>query len=257
MNTLEIDLLHLLFGFALILIPLYIFWHYKTKMITTILLSLARMTIQLFCVGFYLNYLFEKDSFLINIAWVVLMILVATQTAIKRTGLSWRVVALPIGIAFASALTLVACYFLGIVIQLDSIFSARYFIPICGILLGNMLSANVIALNHYCENIKREQTYYYYLLGNGATEKEALSPFIRSALIHAFNPIIANVAVMGLVSLPGTLIGQIIGGSSPNTSIRYQIMIILITFTASTLSVVLSIHFSSRKLFDTYGRIQF
>ena len=97
--------------------------------------------------------------------------------------------------------------------------------------MGNMLSSNVIALNTYYSGLKREQQLYRYLLGNGATRQEAQAPFIRQAIIKSFSPLIANIAVMGLVALPGTMIGQILGGSSPNVAIKYQMMIMVITFT--------------------------
>jgi putative ABC transport system permease protein len=63
-------------------------------------------------------------------------------------------------------------------------------------------------------------------------------------------------AVMGLVALPGTMIGQILGGSSPNVAIKYQIMIVVITMSASMLSLIISIRLSARKAFDGYGRIR-
>ena len=63
-------------------------------------------------------------------------------------------------------------------------------------------------------------------------------------------------AVMGLVALPGTMIGQILGGSSPDVAIKYQMMIIVITFTASMISIMITINLSSRKIFDEYGRIR-
>ena len=96
---------------------------------------------------------------------------------------------------------------------------------------------------------------YCYLLGNGATRQEAQAPFIREAIIKSFSPLIANIAVMGLVALPGTMIGQILGGSSPNVAIKYQMMIMVITFTASMLSLMITISLASRKSFDEYGRI--
>ena len=128
-------------------------------------------------------------------------------------------------------------------------------IPIFGILMGNMLSSNVIALNTFYTDLMREQQLYYYLLGNGATRQEAIAPFIRKAIIKAFSPAIANMAVMGLVALPGTMIGQILGGSSPNVAIKYQMMIIVITVTASILSLMITLWLASSKSFDAYGRI--
>ena len=140
-------------------------------------------------------------------------------------------------------------------LQLDNIFSAQYFIPIFGILMGNMLSSNVIALNTYYSGLKREQQLYRYLLGNGATRQEAQAPFIRQAIIKSFSPLIANIAVMGLVAFPGTMIGQILGGSSPNVAIKYQMMIMVITFAASMLSLMITISLASRRSFDAYGKL--
>jgi len=42
-------------------------------------------------------------------------------------------------------------------------------------------------------------------------------------------------------------------GQFPETAIKYQIAIVLAIFTALTISVTLSIFFTSRKAFDAYG----
>lgn len=184
------------------------------------------------------------------------MILVASQTALARTQLKRKILLLPISVGFLCSVICVGMYFIGIVLRLENVFSAQYFIPIFGILMGNMLSSNVIALNTYYSGLKREQQLYRYLLGNGATRTEAQAPFIRQAIIKAFSPLIANISVMGLVAFPGTMIGQILGGSSPNVAIKYQMMIMVITFTASMLSLMITISLASRKSFDAYGKLR-
>ena len=141
-------------------------------------------------------------------------------------------------------------------LKLDNVFSAQYFIPIMGILLGNMLTVNVIAVGTFYSTLQREQNLYYFLLGNGASRSEALKPFVRQAIVKSFSPTIANMAVMGLVSLPGTMIGQILGGSSPHVAIKYQIMIVVITMSASMLSLMIAIQLSSKRAFDGYGRMK-
>lgn len=192
----------------------------------------------------------------INFLWVIVMILVASQTALARTQLKRRILLIPISVGFLCSVVCVGMYFIGIVLRLENVFSAQYFIPIFGILMGNMLSSNVIALNTYYSGLKREQQLYRYLLGNGATRTEAQAPFIRQAIIKAFSPLIANISVMGLVAFPGTMIGQILGGSSPNVAIKYQMMIMVITFTASMLSLMITISLASRKSFDAYGKLR-
>ncbi|MFA6834327.1 MAG: ABC transporter permease, partial [Bacteroidaceae bacterium] len=113
-----------------------------------------------------------------------------------------------------------------------------------------------IALNTFYSGLQREQQLYSYLLGNGATRSEAQAPFISEAMVKAFSPLIANMSVLGLVALPGTMIGQILGGSSPDVAIKYQMMITVICFSASMLSLIITIRLASRKSFDAYGRLQ-
>ncbi len=255
MGTIDISYSSLLIGLLLLCIPVFYLWKFKTGMVRATLVGTARMIVQLFLIGMYLKYLFLWDSPWINFLWVVIMIFVASQTAVSRTHLKRSILLIPISVGLLFSVTLVGLYFLGVVLQLDNVFSAQYFIPIFGILMGNMLSSNVIALNTYYSGLQREQQLYYYLLGNGATRAEAQAPFIREAIIKSFSPLIANISVMGLVALPGTMIGQILGGSSPHVAIKYQMMIMVITFTASMLSLMITISLASRRSFDSYGRL--
>ena len=227
MGMIDISYYNLFIGLLLLAIPFFYLWKFKTGLLKPAVIGTLRMIIQLFFIG----------------------------TALVRTQLKRSVLLIPITVGFLCSVVLVGIYFIGIVLQLDNIFSAQYFIPIFGILMGNMLSSNVIALNTYYSGLKREQQLYRYLLGNGATRQEAQAPFIRQAIIKSFSPLIANIAVMGLVALPGTMIGQILGGSSPNIAIKYQMMIMVITFTASMLSLMITISLASRRSFDAYGKL--
>ena len=58
---------------------------------------------------------------------------------------------------------------------------------------------------------------YRYFTAKGANRQEALLPVICKALKSAFNPLIANKAVIGLIALPVTKTRQITGESSPKT----------------------------------------
>jgi putative ABC transport system permease protein len=58
---------------------------------------------------------------------------------------------------------------------------------------------------------------------------------------------------MGLVTLPGMMTGQILGGSAPTTAIKYQILIMIAIFAAVSISVYLAMKLLIFKLFDHYG----
>ena len=254
--TIDISYISLAIGMLLLLLPLYFFHRFKTGLVKATIIGALRMVVQLFLIGMYLKYLFLWNNPWINFLWVFIMVYVATETALSRTRLRRDILMIPLVVGFLASAILVGLYFLGVVLQLDNIFGAQYMIPIFGILMGNMLSSNVVALNTFYTNLTREQQLYYYLLGNGATRHEATAPFVREAIIKAFSPAIANMAVMGLVALPGTMIGQILGGSSPNVAIKYQMMIIVITVAASILSLMITLRLSFRKTFDPYGCIR-
>ncbi len=253
MGTIDISITSLVLGMLLMTIPIYFLWKYFTGIVKSTMTAVVRMVVQMFLVGLYLKYLFLWDNPYINMAWVLIMVYVATETSLTRTQLKRKIMMLPLLVGFISAATLVGFYFLGIVLKLDNIFCAQYFIPILGILMGNMLGVNVIGLNTFYYNLQREKSYYYFLLGNGATVDEATMPFMKQALVRAFSPAIANMAVMGLVALPGTMIGQILGGSTPDVAIKYQMMIIVITISASMLSLITTLHLAKRATFDKMG----
>ena len=79
---------------------------------------------------------------------------------------------------------------------------------------------------------------------------------MRDALVKAFNPAIASMAVMGLVSLPGMMTGQILGGSLPGVAIKYQIMIMIAIFACSLLSLILTIFLANRYVFDAFDNFR-
>ena len=242
MGTIDISITSLLLGVILMAIPIYFLWKYYTGIVKSTINAVLRMIVQMFLVGLYLKYLFLWDNPWLNVLWLIIMVFVASETSLKRTNLKRRMLMLPLIIGFFTASILIGVYFLGIILKLDNIFDAQYFIPIFGILMGNMLGVNVIGLNTFYYNLQREKSYYYFLLGNGATIDEAITPFVKRALVHSFSPAIANMAVMGLVALPGTMIGQILGGSTPDVAIKYQMMIIVITNSASMLSLMTTLN---------------
>ena len=256
METTDISYLSMGIGLLLLAIPVYFFHRLGARLIRSTAIAAVRMVVQLFLIGLYLRYLFEWNSPLVNFVWVLLMVLVATFTATRRTRLRVRAMAVPLFCGLLLTAMVVGMYFLVLVLGLERPFDARYFVPIMGILMSNMLSVNVIALNSYYDELQREQSLYYYLLGNGATHFEAVTPFARHAVEKSFAPCIANMAVLGIVSLPGTMIGQILGGSAPGIAIKYQMMITVITFSASMLSLMLTLRLADRRSFDVYGRVR-
>lgn len=237
-------------GYLLIIIPIIIFKYYETGLVKTTLIAIGRMTVQLYLVGLYLGFIFKLNNVWVNIAWVVLMIIIASFTTIKRTKLDQKIFLIPIMVAMLVVIFSVDFYFLGVVVKLNYLFDARYFIPITGMLIGNSMSNNIMAFNVYFKNLDKNLLQYKFALANGATKNEALKGFVKEALVKSFSPTIATTSVMGLISLPGMMTGQILGGQDPSVAIKYQIIIMITIFVSSIMSVILSILISNRFIFN-------
>ncbi len=249
----DIGLLRLLAAFGLLVIPLALSVFMRLGIVKQLLISAGRMTGQLFLVAILLIYLFRWDNPLLNVAWVIVMMFFACLSAMVNSKLAFRRFFVPVFLAYFVSTGLVLLFFNMVIVNYDNIFTARLMVVVGGMLLGNSLNSTIIGISHYYESIRKEGKRYLYLLSLGANQQEALLPFFRDALLAAMRPFMAGMATMGLVSLPGMMTGQILGGSDPETAIKYQIAIVLAIFTALTVSVALSIYFTSRKAFDAYG----
>lgn len=251
MNIIDITWGQLAIGFGILVIPALILWKYQTGLVKKMGIAVVRMTLQLIFVGYYLEYLFEYDNPWLNIAWIIIMVVVADFATIDRSELQRnKKLVLSIFAATFLGIIVIDLFFLKFVIKLPNILAAQYAIPITGMVLGNCLRSNVIGINEFYYSIHEHKDRYRFYLANGAEQKEALFPFFRTALKKSANPTLASMATIGLVSLPGMMTGQILSGSSPLIAIKYQIMIMLAIFSGTILSVYLGISFSSRFVFD-------
>jgi len=143
------------------------------------------------------------------------MLIVADLSILSRAGLKARYFALATFTSIAFSILFSTAYLVILVIQPTHFYDARYIVPLAGMILGNCLQGNVIALERFYATICRNEYEYVTFLTLGATHWEAVRPYFRDAIRAAINPTIASMATMGLVSLPGMMTGQILGGSGP------------------------------------------
>jgi putative ABC transport system permease protein len=253
MATIDISIFSLLLTFLLLALPIALSLIFKFKLIKPLLYSTARMSVQLILIGFFLKYLFEWNNALINLLWLTVMILTAVYSAIKSSTIKIGKIFLPVFLSFSFATLLVIFYLNIVVIPLDNVFDARYLIVLGGMLLGNSLRGNIVGISAFYKNIRKDTKEYLFTLSLGATQYEALLPYLRESVQLALQPTLAAMATMGIVALPGMMTGVLLGGASPETAIKYQIMIMIAIVVSTILSVVLTILLTIRLCFNKYG----
>lgn len=70
---------------------------------------------------------------------------------------------------------------------------------------------------------RRREVELFLCFGN--SEFQSSFAFIQEAVKVGFMPMLNQLSVIGLISIPGMMTGEILGGSSPMLAARYQILI--------------------------------
>ena len=252
MQTLDIALPRMALLYGLCLLPWGLLWLLGLRLSRDIAVSILRMSIQLALVGIYLKMLFDLNHPWLNGLWILMMLVVADLSILKRAGLKARYFALATFMAIASSILFSTAYLVILVIQPTHYYDARYIVPLAGMILGNCLQGNVIALERFYSALRKNENEYATFLMLGASRWEAVLPYFRDAIKAAINPTIAGMATMGLVSLPGMMTGQILGGSEPWLAVKYQIAIMICIFTSTTLAGVINLKLSLAISFNAY-----
>jgi len=251
-NTLDIALPQMAVLYGLCFVPWLLLWVINLRLSRDILISILRMSLQLALVGFYLKTLFSLNDPRLNALWILVMLTVADVSILQRAGLKLQFFVLPTFIAIAFSTLFATFYLMVLVIQPPHFYDARYIVPLAGMILGNCLQGNVIALERFYSSIRKNEQEYMTFLLLGATRWEAVRPYYRVAIKAAISPGIASMSTMGLVSLPGMMTGQILGGSEPWLAVKYQIAIMICIFTSTTLACIINLKLSMRNAFNAY-----
>jgi putative ABC transport system permease protein len=252
MKTLDIQLPQMALLYGLCLLPWLLLWLMGLRLSRDIGISILRMSIQLALVGFYLKLLFNLNHPWLNGLWILMMLLVADLSILRRAGLKVRYFALATFTAIASSILFTTAYLVILVIQPAHYYDARYIVPLSGMILGNCLQGNVIALERFYSAVHKNENEYTTFLMLGATRWEAVRPYFRDAVKASINPTIASMSTMGLVSLPGMMTGQILGGSEPWLAVKYQIAIMICIFTSTTIASIINLKLSLNIAFNTF-----
>ncbi|MES0870574.1 ABC transporter permease [Pseudovibrio sp. SCP19] len=235
----------LAFFYFIAVIPLSLLWSMGLKDLSRDLaISIARMSIQLLVIGFYLQTVFDLDNLALNILWLVAMALIAAITSAGRAEMPRLKSAIPLTSAILIAMLPVLLMFIVVLSRPVPWYSAQITIPIAGMLLGNALGSLVIALRRFNLRTPEDREHIELLTTMGATKLEARRTLVKASLRAAASPVIASMATLGLVSLPGMMTGQILGGFNPIEAVQYQIAIMLGISASQTLSIILALRFT-------------
>lgn len=241
-SYIPISLEQLALSVLFILINIVLSLGLRLGLARTLVIASVRMVVQLLLIGYVLNWLFTLSHPVPIIVLAMVMTTIAGISSVNRTsrrfaGIYWR----SLLSVFISSFLITNLTTFGI-IKVQPWYDPQYFIPLLGMVLGNTLTGISLGLDRFMESLVNQRQKIETLLALGATRWEATHEEVQAAVRTGMIPMINSMMVMGIVSLPGMMTGQILAGASPLDAVRYQIIIIFAIASATalgTLGVVL------------------
>lgn len=243
---------------AVILVNGLISLSLKLGLEKSLLIASLRTIVQLTLIGFVLKWVFEVDEPLVVLAILALMTVVAGLTAWKRIRFRYPGMMLNTLISMWASSWVVLAFAMVAVLQSETSWSnPQYVIPLLGMLLGNTLNGITLGLGGVLTAFQTQRGEIEMLLSLGASRWEAASRPIQDSIRTGMIPIINSMMVVGLVSLPGMMTGQLLSGTDPIDAVKYQIVIMFLIASATALGVVGVVLGSYWRLFDSAHRFQY
>ena len=258
MELIRLSALDLSISAALVCLLAGLSWALHLGIGRQLLIAASRSTVQLLILGMILKTLFAQTSLWLIALMTLVMLAVAGYEVMARQQRrfrgSWGYGLGTLSMFLSSFLiTLLA---LTVVVQVHPWYQPQYLIPLLGMLLGNTMSGIAIALDNLTRNTWEQRQRIEARLMLGHEWSQAISNIRRDALRSGLIPIINAMTTAGIVSLPGMMTGQILGGSPPMEAAKYQLMILFMIAAGSGLGSLTAIWAGSRRLFDERQRLR-
>jgi putative ABC transport system permease protein len=242
----------LLASTVLVVVAVAISWRLALGLERSMVWSCIRAAAQLLVTGWALTLVLRPEASIAwSWLWVVAMVGVAGLTVRNRAPEVPGILPLALGATAA-----VGAVSLGVIFGFG-IFpvEARTVIPLAGMMIGNSMTAVVVAARRVTGELRDKRLEVESRLALGQSWKEASRPYVREAMRTAMIPQIESTKAVGLVFLPGAMTGLILAGVSPVDAVQVQLAIMYLILGSVATSVTVVGLGLTRQLFTPDGRL--
>lgn len=255
-NLITLSWLDLALAASLVLIAGGVSFALRLGLGKRLLLASIRTVVQLALIGQVLTSVFGLHNSLLVMTVVGVMVVAAGRAAVGRAARTF------IGITPRAIITLVLIGLTitftvtEVIVGVDPWYRPQYVIPLLGMVLGNSLTGLSLAIDHLLESFDARRAQIETELALGATRWEAAKEPISQAVRRGMIPIINSMTVVGIVSLPGMMTGQILAGAEPFEAVKYQAVIMFMLAASTALACVMMTLLSYQRLFSVTHQLR-
>lgn len=239
-------------AFILVLVCVVISHRKNQNLEKDFLIGAFRSFVQLILLGYILTWIFKHESILIIGGVAFVMTLNSAIHSKARVEVKYKALLLDNMLAIALAIWPIAIIASALT-HSHPIWKADVFLPLLGVMLGNTLNGISVGVDFFGTELKTRREEVISLLALGANRKEATKHIHLRALKLAMTPTLNSMASMGIVSIPGMMTGQILGGNTPTEAAITQVIIMFLVMTGTYTATNFALSFSRRHKFTQAG----
>lgn len=198
--------------------------------------AVLRGAVQLGIVGLALRGVFNSPP-LVAVALAVMLSIAIWTAAGRLRALPRALTAVAIACFTGAAGTMTVIFAIGMLHL-----STRYLVALGGIIIGGTMTAVSMAGRRLAHGLRTERDEVEGWLAIGATPRQASARIARRSVAEALMPAVDQTRTTGLVTLPGAFIGALLGGASPTTAAKFQLVVLAALLTAEAIAAVIVVH---------------
>jgi putative ABC transport system permease protein len=211
---------------ALVLVAVAISAWQRLGLARGFLIGGVRAVVQLVGIGYVLAFLFSTRRWYLVVLALLAMLAAATITATGRQSRGRLQLFVISGTAMLIGAGIALAYVDAVVLRLRPWYDPQYVIPLFGMIIGNSMNGAALAAERLNSEMDLRRAEVEAYLALGAAPAVASAEAMRGALVASMMPTLNMLMIVGIVSLPGMMTGQIIAGTSAMTAVRYQIIVV-------------------------------
>ena len=215
-----------------------------------LLIATVRTIVQLIFVGYILAIVFTTKQPWLVITILAVMLTIASVVARNRISQKIPLLLPLVWSSILTSTTLSISYTNLLVVKPELWYEPQYLIPLVEIVLGNGMNAAAIAGERLVSTINSNPVEIETYLSLGATPEQAVVKYRKEAIRTALIPTLNSMMVIGIVTLPGIVTGQLLSGVNPLDAIAYQMLIMFILTLANLVTSLLVTYGLCRQFFN-------
>ena len=251
-----ITILGLALGALFLVIPLCVSYIHKVNLGGKIVSAFIKMMLRMGMIGLTMYYLIDSGSIVVSGIIAFAITLYYIVSVVVRARLSLVQFLVPVATGLLGAVVVAGSLLLFANISIGSDFCMRYVLPVVALLSGGIVWPMAKALSTYYMGLRHHNHLYYYLIGNGASSREALRYLQRRAIEQSMQPGIRTMATMAAGTSPVVMWSMLMSGKSALEAAGWQVLIVLAVFASSVVAVCVALEVARRYVVDGYAMLK-